>query len=201
MTKPIMRPILAAAAAALALAVPGAAQASTLDGLSGCPGDTTTAAFARWLDPGQYVQAPDGGFERGGVGWTFAGGAGVVAGNEPFGIDGGGTRSLRIPAGGSAITPATCVGIGSPTLRFLARSGGLLPLQVSVRLAGTGLWLPVLVPVLATGSWQPTLPLPFLANALALPTSTGTTHVQFRFAAVGAAWSVDDVDVDPYKWK
>jgi len=197
----VMRPILAAAAAALALAVPGTAQAGTLDGLSGCAGDTASPVFSQFLDPFQYVRVADGGFEAGGAGWTLAGGAGVVAGNETYAVGGPGGRSLRIPAGGSAISPATCVGIGSPTLRFLARSSGLLPLQVSVRVTGTSLWLPVVVPVLATASWQPTLPLPFLANALALPTSTGTTSVQFRFDAVGAAWSVDDVYVDPYKWK
>jgi hypothetical protein len=50
--------------------------------------------------------------------------------------------------------------------------------------------------------WQPTLPLPFLANLGALPLLTnGTVSVSFRFTAQGdeGAWRIDDVYVDPFK--
>lgn len=197
-----MRSVVTALCTGLLLAVPAAAQAGPLSGLTGCPGDTTTQPFKRWADPAHYVQVPDGGLERGGVGWTFAGGAAVVAGNETFAISGPGARSLRLPAGGSAVTPLTCVGVGSPTLRFISRGSGALPLRVAVRINGAGAWLPVAVGALPSASWAPTLPLPFVVNATAALNKSGTTKVQFRFTApAGGTWSVDDVFVDPYKWR
>ena len=47
------------------------------------------------------------------------------------------------------------------------------------------------------GSWQPTLPMLVVANLLPLLPGENTP-VAFRFTAQGAAWSVDDVWVDPY---
>ena len=38
--------------------------------------------FTQWGDDGYYELAPDGGFEKGGTGWDFSGGAKIVAGNE-----------------------------------------------------------------------------------------------------------------------
>ena len=44
----------------------------------------TSTAFAQWQDPRSYYLVNDGGFENGGAGWTFTGGAAVASGNEPF---------------------------------------------------------------------------------------------------------------------
>ena len=48
-----------------------------------CP-DPTTQPFRPWSDFARYAQVPDGGFEAGASGWKLAGGAKVVAGNNPF---------------------------------------------------------------------------------------------------------------------
>ena len=51
-------------------------------------------------------------------------------------------------------------------------------------------------------SWQPTLPLPVLANVLSLNVLAGrTTQVSFRFTPLGGSsgWMIDDLYVDPFK--
>jgi hypothetical protein len=56
--------------------------------------------------------------------------------------------------------------------------------------------------LLGGSSWQPTLPVVFLANLLSPPLLTdGTTNVAFRFTPLGAlsGWRIDDVYVDPFK--
>ena len=51
--------------------------------------------------------------------------------------------------------------------------------------------------VLPNTNWQPSLPMPILANLLPLLPNQ-MTPVQFRFTPVGGStWSVDDVYVDP----
>jgi hypothetical protein len=52
--------------------------------------------------------------------------------------------------------------------------------------------------VLPNTQWQPSLPLPIVANLLPLLPGD-MTPVQFRFTPVGSAsWSIDDVYVDPW---
>ena len=51
--------------------------------------------------------------------------------------------------------------------------------------------------VVSGDDWSPTLPMPILANLLALPPG-GQTPVAFRFTAQGGDWRIDDVYVDPY---
>jgi hypothetical protein len=159
--------------------------------------------FLRWLDPAAYVLSPGGDFE-GRSGWTVSGRGGVVDGNEPFRV--GGRRdsfSLLLRDGASATTPPVCVGLLHPTLRFFATGGsGRSWLRVEVlyrTLGGQATHTVALLPPRAR--WAPTLPLPFLANALGLTALDGpTTTVRFRFTATGgASWQVDDVYVDPWK--
>jgi hypothetical protein len=93
-----------------------------------------------------------------------------------------------------------CITLLHPTLRFFALNSGAptsaLQVDAVVKLAGIRLSLPVGV-VIAGSSWQPTLPLPFLANLLAPVSST----VSFRFTPLGPSggWRIDDVYLDPYK--
>jgi hypothetical protein len=174
----------------------------TAAGRAGCDGEATHP-FLRWLDPAAYVRAPGGDFE-GPSGWDLAGRAAVVRGNEPFRVGGRHhSFSLLLRDGASATTPPVCVGLLHPTLRFFATGGaGRSWLRVEVvyrTLAGPASHVVAVLPPRAR--WSPTLPLPFLANALGLTAlDAPTTTVKFRFTATGGApWQVDDVYVDPWK--
>jgi hypothetical protein len=170
-------------------------------------GAAPTQVFSQWLDPFGYAPLPGGDFESAAAGWTLNGGAKVVAGNESYAVGGSSdASSLSIPAGGSATSPAVCVDLAHPTIRFFAKrnSGGLLGLsQMSVEVLfqnnlGILNSLPIGV-VTPSSSWQPTLPMTILANLLPLSLDAGTP-VQFRFTPLlGGDWSMDDVYVDPYQ--
>jgi hypothetical protein len=183
------------------IAATGAANADVITG--NCEG-ATTQPFLPWADPLSYTLAPDGGFEEGGSGWQLAGGASVTSGNEPWAVSGPGTHVLSIPAGSSAWSPPICVGLLHPTLRMFARStgGGLLglgTLVVEARLTAAGATATLPVGTVVAGSgFEPTLPLPLLANLLG-PLSGGTGSVQLHFVALGTGFQIDDVYVDPFK--
>jgi hypothetical protein len=183
------------AALAAAASTGGVAQA----GLS-CPDQATVRPFLPWLDPGNYVPLGNGSLEST-SGWTLTGGATLVSGNEPWKVNRAtDTRSLSLPSGSSATSPPLCVTLLYPTLRFFASNSGsplsTLKVEAITDLGGLKLTLPV--GLLVAGSWQPTLPLLFLANV----TSPVAGTVQFRFTPVGlgtSGWRIDDVYVDPFK--
>jgi hypothetical protein len=195
------------AAGAVTLAVAAPAHAGMLvASAQNCQSREASQVFLRWLDPLMYEQAPGGNAESA-AGWTLSGGAKVVLGNEPWKV---GNRadvsSLLLPRGSRATTATMCVGIGHPTVRFFARrTSGLLldSLKVEVLFEGAGGQvgsLPIGV-VLAGGTWQPTLPFPVLASLLPLLPGE-LTPVQFRFTPVGlGSWQIDDVYVDPWRYK
>jgi hypothetical protein len=197
----VLAPVVALACTAAALACDGAAHAAAArSGATSCPGQTLSRPFLRWLDPASYVLLQNGSLEKA-SGWSLKGGARLVAGNEAFSVNSPRDRSsLSLPAGSSATSPPMCITLLHPTLRFFAANGGAptsaLAVEAVVKLAGIRLSLPVGV-VLAGSDWQPTLPLPFLANLLAPVTAT----VSFRFVPLGSSggWRIDDVYLDPYK--
>jgi hypothetical protein len=174
--KALVVPLLRAALTALALLIflPAAARADD------CSGQTLNRTFLPWGDPALYTAVPEG--------WSLAGNAAVVDGNEPFLP---GDSSLSLPAGSSATTAPLCIGLGHPTVRFFARNTGnpLSLLRVSAVVGETE--LPIgLVP--AGREWAPSPALLLVVNLL------GADSVAFKFAADGGKWSVDDVYVDPY---
>jgi hypothetical protein len=187
--------------ACVALAT-AAATASPAGAALGCGGQATTQPFKPWLDPLSYTQVPNGNLEST-SGWSLSGGAAQVSGNEPWYVSGSADRkSLSLPNGSSATTPALCIGMLSPTLRLFATNSGstLVTLKVDAITNVNGLKLTTPVGLLVGGGWQPTLPLPFLTNLAALT----TTSVQFRFTPVGlgtSGWRIDDVYVDPVKYR
>ena len=93
-----------------------------------------------------------------------------------------------------------CMTVVHPTLRFLARNAdatGVLAVEVIFEdLSGQVRSLQIGA-VLAGGGWSPTVPMPIVANLLAL-LPDGQTPVAFRFTAQGGDWRIDDVYVDPY---
>jgi hypothetical protein len=188
--------------ACVALAATAATTASPAGAALSCSGQKTVQPFKPWLDPLSYVQVPNGSLEST-SGWSLSGGAAQVSGNEPWYVNGSADRkSLALPNGSSATTPALCIGMLSPTLRFFATNSGstLVTLKVDAITNVNGLKLTTPVGVLVGGGWQPTLPLPFLTNLTALSTAS----VQFRFTPIGlgtSGWRIDDVYVDPVKYR
>jgi hypothetical protein len=155
------------ALAALLFAAP-AAQA--------CIDQPLSKPFTPWLDYANYQPAPEE--------WTLDGAA-VAGGGHPWG---GGSTSLSIPAGASAVTDAVCVTLMHPTLRFFARGTGTLAVSV---IAEGGVELPVGV-VLGTGAWSPSPILPIVLNLL------GEQDVRLKFTSALGAFRIDDVWIDPY---
>lgn len=191
-----------AALAAIALSAPAANAGPLVASAPNCAEETLTQPFLPWLDVAHYQFAPDGGFEAGGEGWALRG-ATAVGGNESYYLhDEGDSASLAIPAGSSATSPTVCVGIEHPTIRFVAKRTSDLVGQMAVEVlfedaAGNVRSAPIGA-VDGTGTWQPTAPMPIVANLL--PLLPGDyTPVQFRFETLSGSLRIDDVYVDPYR--
>jgi len=170
-----------------------------------CAAQSLSKPFLPWWDIADYTALSGGDFEGAGDGWSMTGGAAIANGNESYYVGGSeDSRSLSLPAGASATSPAICVGLSHPTVRFFAKrqSGGWLSLA-SVRVdvlfeTSTGKVASLPIGVAGNGgSWQPTSPMVVVANLLPLLPGE-RTPVAFRFTAQGANFSVDDVWVDPY---
>jgi len=172
-----------------------------------CDDQAVSKTFLPWLDLADYTPLSGADFESGAAGWELDGSA-VANGNEPYRVGGAGdAKSLALPSGASATSPAICVGITHPTIRFFAkrRSGGLLStstLRVDVLFeTSTGQVVSLPMGVVGNGGfWQATSPMLVIANLLPLLPGE-TTPVAFRFTAQGGDWSIDDVWVDPYAKK
>ena len=187
--------------ALLLIAAPGAKAGVLVESAPDCAEESLTNPFLPWLDPMDYQFAPDGGFEGGAEGWSLKNGAAGASGNESHYVhDAGDSKSLAMPAGSSATSPTICVGLEHPTIRFFAKkTSGLVPtmaVEVKFELAtGAVASAPVGV-VTPSSSWQPTLPMPVVANLLPLLPGDHTP-VQFKVTALTGDWKIDDVYVDP----
>ena len=198
--------IAAAAAATAAFAAPPASAGILVSTATNCDTAVLEQPFKRWLDYSSYTLLRNGTFEAGAKNWTLSKSS-VVAGNESYYVHGAGERySLSIKPGGSATSSSICVGLDRPTMRFFAVSSGssilggvLSALTVEVLFednAGRVIALPIGT-VTPSSRWNPTLPLPVVANLLPLLPNQRTA-VAFRFRAIGGAeWRIDDVYVDP----
>jgi hypothetical protein len=184
---------------ALLLPLVGAASARA-DESSRCTGRVIEQPFGAWSDLADYFLAPDGDFSAGAAGWQLDG-AELVADNEPFWVHGGDTpAAVRLAEGASATSPAICVALDDPTMRFFARSDGAPSGKLAVDVlytdaAGEPQKLRIgTVTSDAAPDWTPVTPLPITAN-------TTEMDVAFQFTALGAGseWTIDDVYVDPYK--
>lgn len=198
-------------AAITAVAMTGAVAAPANAGIltasaDDCGDETLTKPFAQFGDNADYKLVAGGSFESGASGWTLARGAKVVSGNEPWKVGGSGhARSLVLPAGSTAISPVSCVGLAEPTVRFFAKKNrapllGVSTLAVSVYVK-TSLGLTVPVPVgvvLGNGQWKPTPPMLIVANLLPLLPGD-RTPVAFQFTPVLGDWQIDDLYVDPWR--
>lgn len=184
-----------AAALCVAAAFPAAAAAKPPAGqtdVGSCDNSQASQAFANWGDDSSYVLAPGGDFE-GRAPWTLTGGAAVVSGSEPVDVTGTpGFSSLSLPKGSSAQSPATCVDVNDPSLRFFIGGTG----KLMVRVVHSGAALPVGV-VDAGGAWAPS-PILLTGSALFDTLWGGSDQVYLTFTALTGDPQVDDVFIDPW---
>ena len=200
--KNLRRVVIAAAAIA---ALPAASASAALIETSACDGAALTKPFAPWGDFADYKLAPGGDFE-GDHGWRLRGGAGTVSGSEPFKATGAlGASSVRIPAGGSITSPATCVNAAYPTFRLFAKSSGgllgLLPAMKAEVIYKDGLLQDVVIPagvLLPSPLWAPS-GVQLTLSAVGAAVAGGEAPLSIRLTSLAGTWTVDDVFVDPYR--
>jgi hypothetical protein len=187
--------------AGLACATPAAAAGGVASNPTSCTVDNVLSTpFTPWGDTADYALAPGGDFESGAAGWTLSGAAAVADGNETFAVGSGGTHSLALPAGSSAVSAPMCVDASYPFFRVFARNTGnakaamkvdvlFLDAKNKVQSSASGT-------ITAGGTWQPTSQLK-IGVAFA---GEGAAPIAFRFTPQGkdGAWSIDDVYVDPF---
>ena len=190
-------PAMAAVAVALTAAAPASA-ASTTPNV--CVTPSFSQIFLPWKDSALYTKSPGGNFETTMAGWSLNAGARVVAGNESFYVGSRTDRSsLSVSAGASAVSAPVCIDRTYPSFRFFGRnlSAGKGDLQVEVLWQESGVRRSskASLDTKAGTAWTP-------VKSLRLPTgalSTGRLEpVTFRFTAIGGAWQIDDLYVDPF---
>jgi hypothetical protein len=212
-TRPLNFRTLLASAAVIAFAAVGAPAASAgvlVKSAENCDAAQASKPFSQFGDISNYVPVPGGSFEQGSPAWAMTGNARVVTGNESYYVRAASdSKSLYLPQGATATSPAMCVGLEDPTVRWFAKaSGGLLGLSLTGTMTvevlfedslGQVLALPVGAGLLSA-TWQPSIPGVVTANLLPLLPGQKTA-VAFRFRAVTGNWNVDDAYVDPYaRW-
>jgi hypothetical protein len=189
-----------ATAAALAVTAPSA--------FASCPTRSFDTVFSSWKDTALYTLAPNGDFEEGGTGWTFAGAARLVSDNpNRIVYQAGDTTSLELADGASATSPPICVSSGYPTVRMFANtvrrsslSGSTLQVEVLYTDATRG---GQAIKKLGTApdekSWDAARKMSVAQGQLnIMPDSNGSTYVRFRFTPLyGTTWRIDDLYVDP----
>jgi hypothetical protein len=200
------RIVLSGAATALAAAALFAAPASALATApaAGCRGVPTVQPFTPWQDVADYMLAPDGDFEAGATGWLLQGGARTVEGNEPFKVGRAADHtSLQLPAGSSATTAPICIGVEHRTMRFFAsapRSAALAVTATFTKRNGNQKSVRLGV-ARGSNAWAPSDVLPMLVNEKA-EHFDNALWVTLSFAPRGAdAWLIDDVYIDPFRFK
>jgi|1186.fasta_scaffold82039_1 hypothetical protein len=160
--------------------------------------------FAAWGDPSTYALAPQGDFAATSS-WTLNKQAAVVAGGDPFD---GGKYSLQLAKDAQAATPAMCVNLDNPTIRFFVRDlggNGKANLKIDVLyedMDGHVKHLTV-ARLKAAADWTPSVAVPMYMNMLAAASPDNLTAVAFQFKAEGLqkdeTLSISSLYVDPFQ--
>lgn len=158
---------------------------------------STSQVFRSWADPSPYYFAANGGFEKGTTGWTLAGPASVVSGNDPYRLSGAGSHALRLGTGASA-SINVCYGLTYPAIRFVA-AGANGSAVVHVRIMSRSL-LGVLSALdggrfVVSNGWQAAPKLSTLFSALAAP--LGSRSMTIQISVESGTADIDDLYVDP----
>ena len=168
-----------------------------------CGYDDPALVFEPWGDAAAYALAPQGDLSTS-DGWTLNKHAAVVGGADPFS---GASHSLQLTKGAEVATPAMCVNLDNPTIRFFVRDvggNGKSNLKVDVLyedLDGHVKHLTI-AKLRAGREWQPSAIVPIYMNMLAQASPSGLTAVAFEFKAEGLqkdeTVSISSLYVDPF---
>jgi hypothetical protein len=159
--------------------------------------------FSPWGDFALYTLAPQGDLSPSDE-WTLDKESTVAVGGDPFS---GSQQSLELAKDAEAATPAMCVNLDNPTIRFFARDeggNGKSNLKVDVLYEDfDGHVKHLTVAKLRLGSeWQPSAIVPMYMNVLALASPDGITAVAFKFKAEGLqkdeTLAISGLYVDPF---
>lgn len=188
-------------ATALACAAPSTAQAGEPTG--DCAQPVLSTPLAGFGDTRSYFLAPGADFESPETAaWQLEGGASVVEGgvSRADGSESAG-RSLKLPAGGSATSPAFCIDLEHPSMRFFADGADDEESRLKVEVVYLGSKRQPVRTTIAdrAPAWE-------LSEDVKLRPrrggrEAGWRKVVLRFSAEdrrrGGDWRVDDVLVDP----
>jgi hypothetical protein len=157
-----------------------------------CPGQSPLQhPFAAWGDDGDYFLAPGGDFDASSS-WTLANGASVDAGLSPSG------KSLVLPPGASALSPAICVADGYTHARMMGSAIGAAAARVDVDVIYKGPVEDREMRVRMPDAWDPTRQFMLGQRDFVLDPTTGLGRIQLRFTSSASGTAVlDDVYVDP----
>lgn len=168
-----------------------------------CGTGPTSQIFAGWGDPASYALAPQGDLSTSDD-WTLNKQASVVGEGDPFS---GASNSLELVKGAEAATPAMCVNLDNPTLRFFARDvggNGKANLKVDMLYEDFDghIRRMTVAKLKANAEWQPIMPLPIYLNFLAAASSSGVTAIALQFKAEGLqkdeVIDISGIYVDPF---
>ena len=185
----------AALAASVALSAPAA-----FAGPQPCAATSATPLFSAWGDQSLYSPFKGGTFEQGDQGWSWYGGALVIAGDDDHLLTGSGSHAVQIPSGATALSPHLCVDSTMPSMRFfIRRVSGTGNLTVTGTVDGAARLATTIAVVSGGASWAPS-PAVVFPSILADAIGTGSLTAQFRFTAdPGSVFRIDDVAMDPYR--
>jgi hypothetical protein len=180
-----------------------AVRAGKLSAAADCGAAPSMQVFLPWGDGANYTLAPGGDLSST-DGWSLNKQAMVAPGGDPFS---GAQQSLQLTKGAEAATPAMCVNLDNPTIRFFTRDqggNGKANLKVDVLYEDfDGHVKHLTVAKLKAGeTWAPSMVVPMYMNMLAQASATGMTAVAFKFKAEGLqkneTLSISSLYVDPY---
>lgn len=186
----------AIAAATLISSIGVIGASASVSAATACPTRSMAPKFAQWGDSNQYFVAPQGTFEgRTGM-WTRAGGAGVVADQAPWRINGGNHgKAMRLPSGASITSQAFCVAANEESLRFFYKSPGSGSISIRMDVANAH---GQAISTYGFGTSQAGWGVSPIINLPSLRDSNGDQWVTLTFTSTGGSWLVDDVMVDPW---
>jgi hypothetical protein len=178
----------------------------TQDTAQSCTAPSVVSAFSRLGDLRDYVLAPGGDFETKALdGWqvTKSRQDGDHSNLVVADADQDNKHSLKIPAGGSAVSPAMCVDLHYPTLRLMAKpeqGKGQLNVEIAYPDSADPVFRDVGVIAAGKKAWAATADIPVYPERGG--SKAGMRRVALRFTSVAGDteagdWKIDDVYVDP----